>query len=627
MNIISILLICLILPSVSFSADYYVCGNGTTCGAGWSTGNNSNACTSKGAPCLTILGGIGKMSGGDTLTIGDGTYQGTANMIASSSGTQPVSPFPSGSAGAYTTIKAENYQGVTIDGQGLYRPAYLDNRSYTIFDGIAFVNSIGTNFDAVSASHLKILRCSFSEGNDFGLRFADYSTYNLAEDCFSYGKGSYHFVVYGGQSHYNIFRRCVVRQGALHRPAAGGGNHWSAFAAYTSTDTYFQNCIAIDGLYQFLGDEGDESTFTKAQFYGANPPSTGYNAYLIGCIFLNNQGRSIRVESGGSPFSATNCFFRQSQTDPGGWLNSLQLTGSANTLENIVSSGVNRSGISSIYQYGSFSSFANNIVYDNYYGLSGTFTSSYTYLYDNTGANYNGTTPGTGDSTATNPLTSGLTYPVRIETASTLKTAGSGGGQVGPTILKRVGASETLYGDTGWNTVTETDLWPWPNEATIKAKFAAYNKNGETGARGFATGTSLDGSAQTLTKYIWEYLGNQIPADIYGSTTAPTLSALSPSGTQSCTSDPRNVTESLTTSEAATCRAHDTATTWAGMTEMSTTGGTSHSRTVSRACGVAYSPNVICRDAAANESAMSEWAYQVGNISVKLRGGHITKAP
>src|SRR5574343_524184 len=114
---------------------------------------------------------------------------------------------------------------------------------------------------------------------------------------------------------------------------------------------------------------------------------------------------------------------------------------------------------------------------------------------------------------------------------------------------------------------------------------------------------------------------------VEGGTTAPTISNLSPSGAQSCTSDPRNVTESLTTSEAATCRAHDTATTWANMTQMSTTGGTSHSRTVSRACGVAYSPNVICRDATGNESAMSEWAYQVGNISAKLRGGHITKAP
>lgn len=110
-------------------------------------------------------------------------------------------------------------------------------------------------------------------------------------------------------------------------------------------------------------------------------------------------------------------------------------------------------------------------------------------------------------------------------------------------------------------------------------------------------------------------------------TTPPTLSALAPSGSQSCTSDPLNVTETLTTSKLATCRAHDSATTWLGMTQMTTTGGTSHSRTVSRECGRAYSPNVICQDSSGNESAMSEWSYQVGDISARMHGGHITKLP
>src|SRR5205085_1629742 len=59
-------------------------------------------------------------------------------------------------------------------------------------------------------------------------------------------------------------------------------------------------------------------------------------------------------------------------------------------------------------------------------------------------------------------------------------------------------------------------LWPFPNEAVIKADMASYSGPGGAGARGFTAGNSLDGSPQTLTRYIWEYLGNQIPAEIYG---------------------------------------------------------------------------------------------------------------
>lgn len=32
-----------------------------------------------------------------------------------------------------------------------------------------------------------------------------------------------------------------------------------------------------------------------------------------------------------------------------------------------------------------------------------------------------------------------------------------------------IGVDGTLYGETGWDTVTATDLWPYPNEAQIYA--------------------------------------------------------------------------------------------------------------------------------------------------------------
>ena len=104
----------------------------------------------------------------------------------------------------------------------------------------------------------------------------------------------------------------------------------------------------------------------------------------------------------------------------------------------------------------------------------------------------------------------------RIESGSSLSGQGSGGSDIGANCLKMVGAPGTLWGDTGYNTVQATNMWPFPSEDLIKAQMASYNNNGVSGARGFCTGTSKDGNSQTLTKYIWEYMGNPIPPEIYG---------------------------------------------------------------------------------------------------------------
>ena len=48
-----------------------------------------------------------------------------------------------------------------------------------------------------------------------------------------------------------------------------------------------------------------------------------------------------------------------------------------------------------------------------------------------------------------NPLNNGLKYLPRIEQDSVLATSGEGGGQIGATIIKRLGKSGSLYGDSG----------------------------------------------------------------------------------------------------------------------------------------------------------------------------------
>ncbi len=141
--------------------------------------------------------------------------------------------------------------------------------------------------------------------------------------------------------------------------------------------------------------------------------------------------------------------------------------------------------------------------------------SSYNSYFGNT-KNYGGSakTPAAGAHDMTSDLTAGLKYLPRVEAGSTLATASSSGGRLGADVRYMWGATGTLYGEAGYDSITTSCLWPFPNEDVIKAEMASYSGPGAAGARGFATGTSLDGTSQTLTKYIWEYLGNKIPTTL-----------------------------------------------------------------------------------------------------------------
>jgi Right handed beta helix region len=79
------------------------------------SGSNSNSCSSaqsKSGAKGTINGGISCMAGGDTLIVGNGTYEETISDYAGILGSN-VRP-PNGSAAAYTVIKAENSRGATV---------------------------------------------------------------------------------------------------------------------------------------------------------------------------------------------------------------------------------------------------------------------------------------------------------------------------------------------------------------------------------------------------------------------------------------------------------------------------------------------------------------------------------
>lgn len=465
------------------------------------TGSGST-CTSD-APC-TVTGGLSKMAPGDMLFLKNGTYTGAVNMIGYY-GNQTFPP-PGTSVNARTTIKAENVGQAIIDGEYIRCPLYMSDtgntRNYIHIDGIHFKRGSGGGVFALGGSYNYVSNCGFEDGGpssdtgQFPIALISEASYTLVEDCWVWGRGRYGIYtssINGGTNHV-IFRRVVVRLDSVPPWVSSGIRFYNA-----STNTC-QNCFVIDGR---LDAASEASSFTM----GGGSSTSEPNHLWKSCIALNNTGNSNLP----------------------GWMAEDMTT--QNTWNNSVIWGVPSRGVTTTSASGSGTAYIQNMTigaasnYEIYNNGTVTFdvsnslvstpsgattfmginTISNTYYYLASGAS-SGQAVGTPITLET--LNEGLKYLPRIEPGSALKTAG-----VGANILYQEGITGTYYGQTDWNTTTSNHLWPFANEQMWTAKMAAYTASGPGGNRGFAALANT--SATPLTEYIWEYLGNKMPENVY----------------------------------------------------------------------------------------------------------------
>lgn len=490
-----------------------------------------NDCSVESAPCKTIAHAIAAMNGGDELIVGDGTYA------------ESITGMPSGTPGAYTTIRAANDWGVTIDGSG-FPDTYVNginvsSKSWVTVRGfhVAMNQAHANNLPiAVTYSdHVRVQRCSGSlaptTGNAATIGVGPTSSYVLVEECFAFGGGRYQFLVY--QSDHVIVRRSVARNDYWN-----GSLQCAGFTNYDSIATAWQNDIAIDS------DEANCSGHLYGGFFNENKddyaPDTSEE--WQGNIVLNVDafyaGNLDWVASGTHRiedmiiWGSSGGYWGDQGNGVTATINATRLTlgGLDGTYDGPNSGAARGTGFS---VYGDVqNTLTHSVLADcNSFGVADYTVSDYN-AFANNGANYGGAshsaTAGAHDR-ADDAIMTSLRYLPRIEPGSTLKTGGMGGAQIGAEVMFRIGATGSLHGEAGWNAVTTEPLWPFPNEAQIKSHMAAYSGPGGAGARGFATGNSRDGTPQTLTKYIWEYLGNTIPDDVYAGVTPPPPSDMSAS--------------------------------------------------------------------------------------------------
>jgi len=401
-------------------------------------------------------------SAGSLVQLQDGTYPDhTDNTID-----DDIVVANPGTSGSYVKVQAQTDGGVIIQadlGIAFQTPGNV----YYEFHGLKWKSKYDTG---LASAYIKFLRCAFDGGPTNGnVDNSTASSYQLFEDCWFYGTGGrINFLMYNVSN--VIARRCVMR----HDGGWGWGINAKTEPELTCTiypndgnpnaNAMMQNCIIVDSsTYSPTSMNEWAPNFTN-NTHGAGAS----NSFTKGCICFNSKGTAFGIEGSGS-FAlinySDNAAIGGSNGYWGGFIANIPLTVDAQ-LDNCLAYGIDSGG----RQYNATGdlAFKNSIITDNAtQGLGGNTTGDYNSCWNNGGGSC-GTNAQTYD-----PELNGLKYPTRIEAAGSLLTDGEGGGQIGPTIIKRRGVSGTLYGDAGYDTLTDDDLWPFPNEARIKADFGS----------------------------------------------------------------------------------------------------------------------------------------------------------
>ena len=476
--------------------------------------------TRKNTGYKTLHKALSIMASGDTIMIANGDWRNTSGMFIN----KRHSP-PDGTEENFSRVWAESDWNVKLPYIHIETPK--ETQGYMEFKGIVFDNRyIGYGIGHVSyhMHHTKFIRCGFLchglKGNSHACGFGSVDSsraknqYNLMEECIAWGSGRYIF--YSKYGKFNVFRRCVARHDYHDGAGTKDDGQIFNFRAYACDHSVYQNCISIDSdrIEYFTSLQGEAGGFWIGDAHGSEKNE------IRGCISIksvtipfylagSNKGEgstivknSIALDVPVGGYTTLSAFFLES--------------GSNVNASNLLGIGAFKKGQDGFYAKKDGSFFVKNSILRDIEDVGLKVTNAENINHFNAGkcvsegrglekklSSLFSSCWGPG-STDYDPLKNGLVYPTRIETGSKLASAGLNGKRCGPEILKKIGISGTLYGEPGWNKITEEKLWPFPNEKKIRDLMRETVK-GVTGKYGFCA----DG--QTLSNYIWGYLGNPVP--------------------------------------------------------------------------------------------------------------------
>ena len=477
------------------------------------TGSNTNSGKNIAAPWKTFNRAFTLMNAGDELILLDGIY-GTATNTGGMHWDTDQYPnskqIPSGiDAQNPTVIRALNPGNVQID-VPLFVGRTSRKDSFITVKGITFAGG-----NLYNSSYITVKNSGFSQGFSVGTNsHAMGNSYNLIEDVWIWASQQ-RIIATNYRADNNVWRRVLIRgDGCNLSKCLGSGNPNVGFTVYDSHDVSVQNVMVID---RRLNGGRTYADFATAQ-HTSGAHQLGRNEWL-GIMDINAEDNSLVFEADSVIANETTWTIRN-YLSLGGAKSGVNIgfpfSGGAtpNIIENVtihLSTTATLDGLRIAPKQNN--STVRNIVSSNAgkYAFNSASAPSYVASYSPNNAGYNQKSCTVGCYSDTTSFNAAIPYPLQIEASSPLAGAGSNGGNIGATILYKYGKSGTRYGDTGYNTLTNKALWPWPNEDRIKTEMC------ENSTYGFcANKTQLDGvTPQSITSYIWEYTGNQMPSRIY----------------------------------------------------------------------------------------------------------------
>lgn len=462
-------------------------------------------------PFRSFAQAFGKMRGGDVLILLDGEYSEAAGTgYISYLGYGSAQP-PSGKPGHPTVIRALNPGKVVIRGALFIgrTPDRGGKQAHIRIQGVTFEGGGAIyNGDFITIKDVGF-HGSFGIGTNDHHEFSDN---NLIEDVWIWASGE-RIIAINYRSHKNVWRRVVIRgDGCGTSSCTGSGNPNVGFTVYDSSDISVQNVIVLDRVLA-PGDEG-YADFAVAQHTADPRYYFGRNEWL-GTLSLKapDLGYYMEPDSGQTVDPTVRIVDAVAWDSAWGGIN-LARAGTNNHLENVTVRALRGDAIR-IAPVLTSGTLRNVLVAGaGRYGVNSAYTPTHVNVHGAAYRPYGQTTcaaacyardPRAGDAVVS------LRYLTRIEPGSFLQGKGYRGAGIGANILYRYGRDGSRYGEPGYNALTRSPLWPWPNEDRLKREMCARTE------RGFcAPGKRLDGGPITITSYVWEYLGHALPPAIYG---------------------------------------------------------------------------------------------------------------
>jgi hypothetical protein len=454
------------------------------------TGNDANNGLSLATAFRTIGKAWGVIQSSDRLIVADGSYTG-ASPPAGKSGT----------ANGVIVVQSLNPGGAQLAPVSFRGNAYMAFVGFRI-NGAAPAVSIVSNGVGKPSHHLTFQQIGFSctpntltDESCFDL--SDGTHHLLLEDSWGWGGGRYTILCYGGPGgsppnvtcDNNTFRRLVLRQGPT---TSGPGKPQAAINMYYGSSNLIENVIAIDG--NASSDSSNSAFYVTAH---VPPPNSNFNR-LFGLIALKNLGYGLFLDCGGAicdGLEVRDSVFWASAS--GGIAISAGPAPDESCRNAVINRNtVGKSGGAGYDNYGcDNATLTNNVFFQNSgFGAlqspsaGSTTTNHHNGYFQNTSGARQNLSPGAGDLTS-NP---GLLYITRIEAGSPYKNSGASG-DIGASVIGR-------YVD---GQLTAQPLWPWPFEDRLRSEMCA------------SVTTGFCATGKSLTRYVWEYLGNAIPPGIY----------------------------------------------------------------------------------------------------------------